>query len=67
MEDIMCVGFADCPCKRCRATRMAATAAHPNHGGISRSAYCGACRTADREAHRAPAGSAPSYLGVWEA
>lgn len=46
-----CVGFADCPCLKCRATRVAATAAHPDHAHPSDVSYCGACRTADRHAH----------------
>lgn len=47
-----CVGFADCPCRKCRLTRVTVTAAHPNHGHPSDASYCGACRTVDREAHR---------------
>lgn len=58
-----CVGFADCPCKRCRATRLAATEAHK--GGhvrewpagtfspLARDPYCGVCRTEERARYRA--------------
>lgn len=45
-----CVGFADCPCRKCRGTRVATTEAHPNHAHPSDSSYCGACRTAARAA-----------------
>lgn len=49
-----CVGFADCPCARCRETRRAATAAHPDHGHTSDRSYCGACLTAERARYRVP-------------
>lgn len=47
-----CVGFADCPCRKCRDTRLSVTEAHPNHEHISDRSYCGACRTAVLEANR---------------
>jgi hypothetical protein len=40
-----CVGFADCPCPKCRASRVAHTAAHPHHAHPSDRSYCGTCRT----------------------
>lgn len=48
MEDTQCVGFADCPCKRCRALRVRYTAEHPNHGHIQDRSYCGVCKTEAR-------------------
>lgn len=39
-----CVGFADCPCHRCRATRYGHTSAHPDHGHVSHRSYCGTCK-----------------------
>ena len=47
-----CVGFADCPCRRCRDTRLAATDAHGTDSPAHQSSYCGACRTAERERYR---------------
>lgn len=47
-----CVGFADCPCSGCSATRVAAAAAHPDHQHVSDRSYCGACRTAERDRYR---------------
>ena len=44
-----CVGFADCPCNRCRHTRLQATEAHPSHSHPQDSSYCGACKTAERD------------------
>lgn len=40
-----CVGFADCPCLRCRHTRRTKTAEHPDHAHVADSSYCGTCRT----------------------
>lgn len=46
-----CVGFADCPCGRCRGLRIAATAAHPDHGAnvlgerLAFVSECATCRT----------------------
>lgn len=56
MPEDVCVGFADCPCARCREARVTATAAHPEHGHVSDRSYCGACRTADRALHQVPHG-----------
>jgi hypothetical protein len=42
-----CVGFADCPCKKCRATRLAANQAHPHHEH-GQAAYCEPCNRARR-------------------
>jgi hypothetical protein len=47
-----CVGFADCPCARCRDTRRTVTAGHPAHDGEhpnTAANYCGACLTAERD------------------
>lgn len=57
-----CVGFADCPCKRCRAKRAAVTASHPDHDRRDVS-YCGACLQAERDRHDARrfAAMRPSY------
>lgn len=49
-----CVGFADCPCHRCAATRVGHTAAHPEHPHDSDRSYCGVCRTAELERYRVP-------------
>ena len=46
-----CVGFADCPCARCRHTRMSATERHAEHAAPDLN-YCGVCRTAERERWR---------------
>lgn len=43
IEDI-CVGFSDCPCRKHRADRLAATEAHPDHAQGT-SDLCGVCRT----------------------
>lgn len=43
-----CVGFADCPCHRCRSDRRAANLAHPNHAPGTDRAYCEPCRRASR-------------------
>lgn len=45
-----CVGFADCPCGRCRGLRREATARHGEHavneyGYVPDASYCGGCRT----------------------
>ena len=51
---VECVGFADCPCGKCRATRVATTEAHATgHGHPSESSYCGVCRTEERARWRA--------------
>lgn len=44
MSDVECVGFADCPCGRCRRKRRETTDAHPDHRAADAS-YCGVCRT----------------------
>lgn len=44
MNDITCIGFTECPCPKCRARRLSATAAHPHHPQGT-GAYCGVCRT----------------------
>lgn len=44
-----CVGFADCPCSKCRARRVAFTAAHDTgHDHPQDRSYCGVCKTAER-------------------
>lgn len=48
MTDVPCVGFADCPCRRCRLARLEAHNAHPNHTP-GQAAYCGACQRIARE------------------
>lgn len=49
-----CIGFVECGCKRCRQTRILATASHPRHvreypvGTYTprvTDPYCGVCRT----------------------
>jgi len=51
-----CVGFAECPCAKHRASRLAATAAHPDHSTTDRG-LCGVCRTAARQEDRYPHGT----------
>lgn len=52
MNENKCVGFADCPCRKCRATRLAAFDAHPNHGHPSDRSYCLACKAIERDRFR---------------
>lgn len=60
-----CVGFADCPCTRCRATRREATVRHGAHVAGD-SSYCGACRTARREAANARVACEHGFVsGCW--
>jgi len=46
-----CVGFVECPCKRCIARRVETTGMHPDHSR-NNAPYCAVCRTEDIVTHR---------------
>jgi hypothetical protein len=48
-----CVGFSDCPCRKCRQRRLSATENHGHHVR-GEAAYCGVCRTQEREKYYRP-------------
>lgn len=47
-ESTECVGFVECPCRRCRGLRFSASDAH-NKGREHDTAYCEPCRRSRRE------------------